>query len=83
MIENLNSMDKSLIFYTYLAIGLVVLYISTMVTFTFMINLRSNLKYSVYNIKRLWLPALIWPILLIIWFIQWIIKKVKAYKNEK
>ncbi len=83
MIENLNTVDQNVIFYTYLAIGLVVLYLTTMVTFTFIINLRNKLKYSVYNVKRLWLPSLVWPILLIIWFIQWIIKKVKEYKNEK
>lgn len=83
MIENLNTVDQNVIFYTYLAIGLVVLYLTTMVTFTFIINLRNKLKYSVYNVKRLWLPSLVWPILLLTWFIQWIIKKVKEYKNEK
>lgn len=83
MIESLNSVDKNIIFYTYLSIGILVLYITIMVTFTFIINLRSKLKYSVFNVRRLWIPSIIWPILLIKWFIEWIIKKVKQYKNEK
>lgn len=83
MIENLNTLNDDAIFYTYLIIGIIVLYITITVTFTFIINLRKTLKYSPYNIKRLWIPALGWPVLLIIWFIQWLTEKIKAYRKEE
>lgn len=83
MIENLSSFDKGTIFYTYLAIGIIALYVTITVTFTFIINLRKGLRYSPYNVKRLWLPALGWPVLLIIWLIQWLVVKIKAYKKEE
>lgn len=77
--ENAN---KETIMLFYVIVGSVILYLMTVVSATFIINMKNNLRWSVHN-PRLLAKGLIWPIIAIISIVKFIIKTIKAIKERQ
>lgn len=77
--ENAN---KETIMLFYVIVGSVILYLMTVVSATFIINMKNNLRWSVHN-PRLLAKGLIWPIIALISIVKFIIKTIKAIKERQ
>ena len=80
-----NLLDRELLNkdkFLFLAVGSVILYLMTVVSATFIINMKNNLRWSVHN-PRLLAKGLIWPIIALISIVKFIIKTIKAIKERQ